>query len=92
MKSRGKRLYQTALFYTLIHEKLTDLIERTFQREESLYLACNDRNAFSTSEEHKKHSLWSCQTVCESLTFLLNNMCINLALRVSYTNKLSVFR
>ena len=27
-----------------------DLIERTFQREGSLYIACNDRNAFFTSD------------------------------------------
>ena len=27
-----------------------DLIERTFQREGSLYIACNDKNAFFTSD------------------------------------------
>ena len=36
----------TTLPHNLIKDKLTDLIERTFQREGSLYLACNDRNAF----------------------------------------------
>ena len=30
----------------LIKENLIYLIERTFQREGSLYLACNNRNAF----------------------------------------------
>ena len=30
----------------LIKDRLIDLIERTFQREGSPYLACNDRNAF----------------------------------------------
>ena len=30
-----------------IKDKLVDLIERTFQRECSLYTACNDKNAFS---------------------------------------------
>ena len=30
----------------LIKDELIDLIERTFQREGSSYLACNDRNAF----------------------------------------------
>ena len=30
--------------------KLTELIEQTFNREGSLYLACNDNNAFFTSE------------------------------------------
>ena len=31
-------------------EKLKDLIEWSFQREGSLYFACNERNAFFTSE------------------------------------------
>ena len=29
----------------LIKEKLTELIEHTFNREGSLYLACNEKNA-----------------------------------------------
>ena len=36
----------TALPHNLIKVKLIDLIERTFQRAGSPYLACNDRNAF----------------------------------------------
>ena len=36
----------TTLPHNLIKDKLTDLIERTFQREGSPYLGCNDRNAF----------------------------------------------
>ena len=41
----------TTLPHNLIKDKLIDLIERTFQREGSPYLACNDRNAFFTSEK-----------------------------------------
>ena len=41
----------TTLPYNLIKDKLIDLIERTFQKEGSTYLACNDRNAFFTSEK-----------------------------------------
>ena len=41
----------TALPHNLIKEKLTELIEQTFNREGSLYLACNDKNAFFTSEQ-----------------------------------------
>ena len=37
--------------HNLIKDKLIDLIERTFQREGSPYLACNDRNAIFTSEK-----------------------------------------
>ena len=43
----------TTLPHNLIKDKLIDLIERTFQREGSPYLACNDRNAFFTSEKPK---------------------------------------
>ena len=53
-----------------------DLIERTFQREGSLYIACNDKNAFFTSDAVRNYNLWSCQKVCEALTFLLDNIYI----------------
>ena len=36
----------TTLHHNLIKEKLTELIEQTFNREGSLYLACNDKKAF----------------------------------------------
>ena len=36
----------TTMSHNLIKEKLTELIEQTFNREGSLYLACNDKNAF----------------------------------------------
>ena len=84
LKSRGFRVaslstYDFATLYTtlphnLIKEKLADLIEITFQGERSLYLACNDRTAFFTSEEHKRYTLWSYQKVCEALIFLLGNI------------------
>ena len=64
----------TTLPHNLIEDKLIDLIERTFQREGSPYLACNDRNAFFTSEKPKKYHAWSCQNVCDALTFLLDNI------------------
>ena len=63
----------TTLPHSLIKDKLIDLIERTFQREGSPYLACNDRNAFFTSVKPKKYHAWSCQNVCDALTFLLEN-------------------
>ena len=43
----------TTLPHNLIKDKLIDLIDRTFQREGFPYLACNDRNAFFTSENLK---------------------------------------
>ena len=42
----------------------------------SLYIACNDRHAFFTSDAVKYYNLWSCQKVCEALTFLLDNIYI----------------
>ena len=36
----------TTLPHNLIKDKVVDLTKRTFQREGSLYIACNDRNAF----------------------------------------------
>ena len=84
LKSRGFRasslspydfstLY-TTLPYNLIKDILVDLIERTFQRKDSLYIACNDRNAFFTSDAVRNYNLWSCQKVCEALIFLLDNI------------------
>ena len=62
--------------HNLIKDKLIDLIERTFNREGSPSLACNDRNAFFTSEKPKKYHAWSCQNVGDALTFLLDNIFI----------------
>ena len=53
-----------------------DLIERIFHKESSLYIACNDRNAFFTSDAVRKYNLLSCQRMCEALTFLLDNIYI----------------
>ena len=66
----------TTLPHNLIKEKLTELIEQTFNREGSLYLACNDKNAFFTSEQHKQYKLWSCQKMCDVLHDLLDNIFI----------------
>ena len=67
----------TSLPHYLIKDKAIDLIERAFQREGSPYLACNDRNVFFTSEKKtKKYHAWSCQNVCDALTFLLDNIFI----------------
>ena len=54
------------------------MIERTFYRKEGkLYLACNDKKAFFTSTDHYRgYHLWSCQNVCDALSFLLDNIYI----------------
>ena len=64
--------------HNLITEKLLDLIERTFyKREGKLYLACNDKKAFFTLTDHYRgYHNWSCQNVCDALSFLLDNIYI----------------
>ena len=66
----------TTLPHNLVKDKLNDLIERTFNRKCSPYLAWNNRNAFSTSEKPKTYHAWSCQNVCDALIFLLDNISI----------------
>ena len=41
----------TTLRYTLIKDKLADLIETKLNREGSPYLACNNRNSIFTLEK-----------------------------------------
>ena len=67
----------TTLHHNLIKDKLIDLIERTFKREGSPYLAGNDINAFLLQKKKKNiYHAWSCQNVCDALTFLLDNIFI----------------
>ena len=66
LKSRGFRAsrlstYNFSTLYTtlphnLIKDKLVDLIERIFQREGSLYIACNDRHDFFTSDAVRNYN------------------------------------
>ena len=50
------------------------MIEWTFYKKEGkLYLACNDKKAFFTSADHYRgYNIWSCQNVCDALSFLLD--------------------
>ena len=49
------------------------ITNKAYEREGFPYLACNDRNAFFTSE---KYHAWSCHNVCGALNFLLDNIFI----------------
>ena len=53
-----------------------NLIEWTFKREGSHYIACNERQTFFTSGDTKRYKLWSCQNVCEALIYILDNIYI----------------
>ena len=47
----------TTLLHHLIKDKLIALIEHTFPREETPYLACNEERAFFTSDVCKTYKL-----------------------------------
>ena len=66
----------TTLPHNLIKEKLINLIAWNFKREDSPYIACNERQAFFTSEDTKRYKRWSCQNVCEALIYRLDNIYI----------------
>ena len=66
----------TTLPHHLIKDKPIDLINRTFIRENTQYLACNEECAFFTSDVYNNHNLWSCQKVCDALVYLLDNIFI----------------
>ena len=60
----------------LLKDKLVDIFERTFQRDGTLYIACNKRHAFFTSDAVRNYNLWSSQKVCEVHIFLLDSIYI----------------
>ena len=39
-------------------------------------MACNEKRAFFISEQPKLFKMWSCQTVCDALHYLLDNIFI----------------
>ena len=54
-----------------------ELIEQTFIREGSHYLACYEKHVFVfTSEQPKQFKLCSCQKMCDALHYLLDNLFI----------------
>ena len=68
-------LYAT-ISHNLIKEKITELIEQTSNIEGSLYLACNEKSAYFTSEQPKIIKLGSCQKVCDALHYIFDNIFI----------------
>ena len=73
----------TTLPHHLIKDKLIDLINRTFIRENTQYLACNEECAFFTSDVYNNHNLWSCQKVCDALVYLLDNIFIRFGTKLN---------
>ena len=71
----------TTLPHHLIKGKLIDFINRTFIRENTQYLACNEECAFFTSDVYNYHNLWSCRKVCDALVYLSDNIFIKFVMR-----------
>ena len=66
----------TTLLHHLIKDKHINLINRTFIRENTQYLACNEECAFFTFDVYINHNLWSCENVCDALVYLLDKIFI----------------
>ena len=49
-----------------------DLINQTFIRKSTQYLACNEERAFFTSDLYKNYNIWSCQKVCNAFVYPLD--------------------
>jgi hypothetical protein len=64
----------SSLPHSLIRDKLTRLIERTFARENKTFIACNEQRAFFTDGSYDNYILWTCQDITESLNLLLDNI------------------
>ena len=79
-KYSRRQLYSILLFAfpenQVIKDKLIDLINRTFIRENTQYLAATKNVLFFTSDVYNNHNLWSCQKVCDALVYLLGNIFI----------------
>ena len=67
-------LFTLLYLHSLIKDKLIDLIERTFQKA-LLTLHVMTEMHFLLMKNKKYHA-WSCQTVCDALNFLLDNIFI----------------
>ena len=57
-----------------------------FNREGSLYLACNDKNALFTSGQPKRYKLWSCLKMRDALHYLLDNIFTRFGLKLYRKN------
>ena len=63
------------ILYLCLFLYFYNIIEITFQREGSSYLACNDRNAFFSSDQQNNiMNAWSYKNVCDALAFLLDKI------------------
>ena len=62
-------------------DKRIDLIERTFQREGSLTLHVTTEMHFLLLKSLKYYA-WPCQSACDAIIFLLDNICIRFGIKL----------
>jgi hypothetical protein len=72
----------TTLPHDLIKVKLINLINRTFSREQKLFLACNNSKAFFTDVKYKGYHNWTNEEVCQALVFLLDNIFVRFGQKI----------
>ena len=60
------------------------MIERAFKKfykkEDTLNL--DDKKVFFTSTDHRGYTLWSCQNICDALSYLLDNIYIEFGIKL----------
>ena len=79
--------------YEELSQKWIDLINRTFIRENTQYLACNEECAFFTSDVYNNHNLWSCKKSVMPLFIFWIIFLLDLELNfIDNLDKLLVFR
>ena len=68
----------TTLPHNLINEKILVLIEWTFKRalKDYVHFISPVPKAFFNSSDQSRYTLWSCQNVCDALSYLLDNIYI----------------
>ena len=55
----------------------------SIKKEGKLYLDCNDKKVFFTSKDnYGGYFLWSCQNVCDALSFLFDNIYIRVGTKL----------
>ena len=64
------------MYINWTHHAFKVRIESSFHREGTVYLVCDDKIAFFTSDDQKRFKLWSCQKVCDASIYLLDNIFI----------------
>ena len=78
-------IYDFSTLYTLPHNLikviLIDLMEEPSIEKALLTLHVTTKSIFTSEKPKKKHA-WSCQNVCDALTFLFDNIFIRIGIEL----------